>query len=490
MEYIVTPEEMKRADEITIQEYGIKSSVLMERAALQTMEVLKQEAFDLSKVLVVCGIGNNGGDGLALSRLLIEEGKTPEIVLIGNEEKATKEVREQLEILKALEIEISKELKDYTYTTIVDCLFGISLNRDLEGTYLEIVQRVNRMDVRLLSVDMPSGIHALTGKIMQDAIKADVTVTMQYKKVGQVLYPGADYCGKLVVRNIGILPKGFNHQEPKIKAFLKEEIALPKRNRNSHKGTFGKVLIIAGSEGMCGAAMLSTLSAFRTGCGMVRIMTVYENQESLQTMIPEAMLSLYDKNSFDENLCREAMEWCDCIAIGSGLSTSVVAEKIVRYVFQNATGPIVADADALNIISKEMNLLSECEEEVILTPHIGEMARLAGVSAADIKNHIIESTSDFARSYGVTCVCKDARTVIADENGNIVINLNGNSGMATAGSGDVLTGIISALVAGGLRNLEAASLACAIHAKAGDDGIKVLSEPELMARDLIKYIND
>ncbi|MDD3414537.1 MAG: NAD(P)H-hydrate epimerase [Lachnospiraceae bacterium] len=186
MEYIVTPEEMKRADEITIQEYGISSLVLMERAALQTMEVLKQEAFDLSRVLVVCGIGNNGGDGLALSRLLIEEGNTPEIVFIGNEEKATTEVREQLEILKALDVEISKELIEYPYTTIVDCLFGISLNRDLEGNYLEVAQRVNRMDTRVLSVDMPSGIHALTGKIMQDAIKADVTVTMQYKKVNVI----------------------------------------------------------------------------------------------------------------------------------------------------------------------------------------------------------------------------------------------------------------------------------------------------------------
>lgn len=495
MEKIVTPEEMSRADEATSRLFGVDSLVLMERAAVASFECLKREKFCLNDVLVVCGTGNNGGDGAALARILFEHGIKSDVVLPGNRKKCTPQCRRQLEILEKYGIPVLDAIPDgKRYTTIVDAIFGISLNRDLEGVYKDVVEKINDLRMMLLpapeilSLDMPSGVHGGTGKVMGAAVKADVTVSFAYRKLGQILYPGASYCGRLHCVNIGITDRSFEGNLPAVQAYEEKEICFPKRRMDGNKGTFGKTLLIAGSRNMCGAAILAGKAAFRSGCGMVKIVTVEENREILQEAFPEAMLMTYTKSGFDKEELLRSMEWCDCIGIGPGLSVDGCAPKLVEFVLSNASAPVVADADALNIIAMRPELLGGSRAEVVITPHVGEFGRLTGLSAGEIKTHFYETASDFARSFGVICVLKDARTMIVNENGDAVINRTGNSGMATAGSGDVLTGIICALIAQGLKPFRAASLGCALHGRAGEKGGENRSLTELMAGDIIEGI--
>lgn len=495
MEKIVTPEEMSRADGATSRIFGVDSLVLMERAAASAYECLKKEAFCLNDVLVVCGTGNNGGDGAALARILFEHGIQSDVVLLGHREKCTPQCKKQLEILERYGIAILSAIPEgKRYTAIIDAIFGISLNRDVEGIYRDAVEVINGLRMTLLpapeilSLDMPSGIHGGTGKVMGAAVKADVTISFAYRKLGQVLYPGASYCGRLHCANIGITDRSFEGNMPAVQAYEEKEICFPERKADGNKGTFGKVFLIAGSRNMCGAAVLAGKAAFRSGCGMVKIMTVEENRMILQESLPEAMLMTYTADGFDEKELLRSMEWCDCIGIGPGLSTGGCAPALVEFVLENASAPVVADADALNIIAMRPEFLSRCQAEVIITPHVGEFGRLTGLSADEVKTHFYETASDFARSFGVICVLKDARTIIVNEGGEAVINRTGNSGMATAGSGDVLAGMICSLAAQGLKPFRAASLGCALHGKAGERGSANRSLTELMAGDIIEGI--
>lgn len=494
MEYLLLPEQMKNVEQITINEYGMDSLVLMERAALGCVNILHKEGFSLKKVLVVCGVGNNGADGLAIARLLSEHDEKMTICAIGNEEKATKEWKVQKEILERMGHTICHEIPEDHYTTIIDALFGTSQNRDMEDVFVAAIQKMMRLRTSceadekvVLSVDMPSGIHPGTGRVLREAVHADVTVTFSYKKLGQILFPGTEYCGKLICTQIGIPSKALR-EVPQISILLDEEIHLPERPAYSNKGTFGKVLLIAGSDRVCGAAVLSALAAFKSGCGMVKVMTSNENRDTMIRLLPEAMISVYTMNTYNVDSLKKDLEWCDCVGIGPGIGTDALAEKLVHDTMMYANVPIVLDADALTILSSQTSLLASSEQEIVITPHVGEMSRLCGLEAHEITSHLIETTCDFARSFGVTCVCKDARTVIADENGHVIINTTGNSGMATAGSGDVLTGIICALIAGGMKPLNACSLGCAIHGKAGDQASFHMPEAEMLSRDIIKYL--
>lgn len=490
------PEEMKRADEETVRSFGIDSLVLMERAALAALDVLFTEKFCLNDVLVVCGTGNNGGDGAALARLLLEKEIKSDVVLLGDRKKCTPQCEKQLSILEHYGGVILDCIpENRRYTAIIDAIFGIALNRDVEGIFREAVEKINDLRQTLipapeiLSIDLPSGVHGETGKVMGAAVKADATVTFAFKKAGQLFYPGAALCGRLYKKEIGITERSFPAGEgPLLRAFEEQEICFPARRTDGNKGTFGKVLLIAGSKNMCGASLLSARAAFRSGCGMVRIVTPEENRMIIQQALPEAMLLTYSEDGVSQKELRRAMEWCDCIAIGPGLSDGKCARELVKLVLSEASAPVVADADALNIIAKRPELLSGCASQVVITPHIGEFGRLTGLAAEEIKAHFYDTAADFARSYGIICVCKDARTIIVNENGDGVINCTGNSGMATAGSGDVLTGIISALIAQGQDPFYAAALGCALHGRAGDRGAENRSLTELMAGDIADHL--
>jgi len=497
MNIILTPEMMQLADLKTQEFFNVPSIVLMERAAIRAYEIICDEnnEFDLARVLVIAGCGNNGGDALALARLFYENDRKCDVYICGDESKGTESFLHQKRSLKAYGCEIMKELPGEAegYTTIVDGLFGISLNRDIKGSYLEAVNYINSVKqkggCRVLALDMPSGIHAGSGHVMGAAVRADVTVTFGFKKVGQLLYPGCDYCGKIYAFPIGITKKSLvDDLEDMIYEYQPEDIVMPKRAAYSNKGTFGKVLLIAGSAKISGAAVLAGLSAMRAGAGMLKIITHEDNRAALMTLFPEAMYEFYDDKGLEESVFYAAVKWSDVIAVGPGIGTGDIARALTEMSLRQKEVPVVADADALNIISEGNVKISDAPIPVIVTPHLGEMSRLSGESIKELAADLIGKARAFAKDNNCICVLKDARTVIAAPSGKCVINTYGNSGMATAGSGDVLTGIIAAFTAAKLDIFEAAALGCAIHGRAGEEGVTALSEHELLARDIIKYI--
>ncbi len=496
MRYLVNRAVMQDLDKNTIEKMNMPGAVLMERAALAVVEELSREGLDLSQVLVICGTGNNGGDGLAVARLLHFQKVTVTVVILGKEEKMSALTKLQLSILNQYSIPVLfNNIPEKEYTTIIDAVFGIGLSRNITGEYEKAVTYMNQSPAYTVAVDIPSGIDADTGKIHHIAVKADMTVTFAYGKVGLYLFPGASYAGKLLVKDIGIYQREdiCDRNNPLIFTYeLQDLLLLKKRRENSHKGTYGRLLLIAGSENMSGAAFLSASSAYRSGVGLVKILTADTNRQILQSLIPEAVLETYPANEetvqIDLAFLERAMNWCDAIAIGPGLGISRFTTAIVEKVLQRTDKPVVMDADALTILAKNPEFLQNHKQPVILTPHLGEMARLTGENTDTVKDGIMDITFQFAKKNGILCVCKDSHSIVSDGN-KVCLNLSGNHGMATAGSGDVLTGIIGALLAQGNDPFPAAGLGTFIHGLAGDEAAKTNAKTSMMARDLLTGIN-
>lgn len=480
METILDARQMKQCDRDTIEQLGIPSAVLMERAALAVVEELYLAKLPLARVLVVCGPGNNGGDGFAVARLLAERGVRVTTAFVGTERSMTEECRLQKKICENSGIKSGSYPEDEEYTTIVDALFGIGLSRPVTGVYAEVIERINQSPAARVAVDLPSGIDTDTGQVWGTAVRADLTVTFAAKKLGQILYPGAEYCGRTVCRPIGIRVPGssareqaafWNTEQSVLPVFCctKEELGrIPKRRPYSNKGSYGKVFLIAGSEGMSGAACLAARAAYRSGCGLVRVLTPQCNRQVLQQYLPEAIVSSYETVKQAEQLLLEGLHWADAVGIGPGLGTGTLAGSLLRRTLQSFAGPMVIDADGLNLIAEDPTLLKgRSSDAVIVTPHIGEMLRLTGLAKETLLADLIGSCRSFAGKHRVICVQKDARTVVSDGS-RVCINLTGNSGMAAGGSGDVLTGVLCGLLAQGMEPFAAAAIGVFLHGLAGD----------------------
>lgn len=483
MKYILTGKQMKAVDSHTMNEIGIPGIVLMERAALSVASLIMEKETRDKTVLVVCGVGNNGADGLAVCRMLHLNGYNTCICILGDISKATDDFKTQLNIVKKLGVQIDDKMK--SCDIIVDAIFGVGLSREITGKYKNAIEEINKERARRYAVDIPSGVDADTGKILGTAVKAHDTVTFGYHKVGTVLYPGADYCGKVTVADIGFA--GDMEPDDKIKYIEKQDLKnVPKRKNYSNKGTYGKVLIIAGSRDISGAAVLSALAAFKTGAGMVRVFTHENNRGIIGRLIPEAMINTYNTEHFDMKSLEACINWCNVIAVGPGIGTGELQTKMIEKVL-DAKLLTVLDADGINTISRKKEIKNKLHKNVIMTPHLGEMSRFMAVSVEEIAENLIKYAEKVNYQYGVSVVLKDARTVIVNNNGTY-INLTGNSGMATAGSGDVLTGIIVALLGmkAGLDN--AAVLGPFIHGLAGDLAAKEFTKESMMAGDIVKKI--
>lgn len=505
-QYLVTAEEMKRYDANTVREYHMPGLLLMERAALATVEELQRmRGNEPCRVLVVAGRGNNGGDGLAIGRLLMLQGYRVTFVMPGEGTYArcTEEARRQIDILQAYQAHIFSRLPEGEYDIVIDAVFGVGLSRPLEGIWMDIIQWINRCEAFVCSVDIPSGIHADTGKVMGCAVHADLTVTYGFRKVGHMLYPGTVYCGKLACGQIGIDEYSFLGEAPYWYTYIGEEHGLlPVRRADGNKGTFGKALVIAGSREIAGAAMMAAKSTFRIGAGMVKAITAAENRQALQQFVPEAMLLTYTDNIFGEDVffteaLREAEKWADCILVGPGTGTGEIAHRLLRFCVSESSLPLVIDADGLNMLAQDPELQNamagrkDQERTVILTPHLGEFARLYGCSAAQAKEHLTEYPRLLADRLHCILVCKDARTVVVQHRGRQgYINSSGNSGMATAGSGDVLAGMVTGLLAQGMAGMEAAVAGVYLHGCAGDLAAERETEAAMMATDIISCIKD
>ena len=496
MRDIVTAQEMKDLDRNTIEKAGVLSLVLMERAALKTVEEIRKHWKNgcREKVLVVCGSGNNGGDGLAIARLLHLQGVSVSFYFPGKEEKMTPETRRQMEIARNYEVPQVHNLKPDEYTTIVDAIFGVGLARPVEGVYAQILRELNQSMAFKVAVDLPSGVDADTGRELGTAFHADLTVTFAFRKRGLCFYPGRMYAGETVVADIGIY-EDFTHPASVHSVECRDLSLLPERVPYGNKGTFGKVLLVAGSPGMCGAAYLSAAAALKCSAGMVKIQTVEENRIPLQTLLPEAMITC----EFDESANQKMMDWCDVLVIGPGLGVSGQSRERAQWFLVHASmcgKPVILDADGLNLLSVHSEWKRFLGRNVILTPHLGEMSRLCDKGIGEIQNHLIRTAVDYAEETGTTCVLKDACTVVSDKSGETYLNLSGNAGMATAGSGDVLSGVLAGIVCMFLSTEKklspalTAALGVYVHGAAGDKAAETVGERGMTARDIIRFLPD
>ncbi len=512
MKYILTARQMQECDANTMEAgFGIPSAVLMERAALAVTEEIMAVCPDPSAaILVACGTGNNGGDGLAIARLLYRKGYDVTVLFPGKEEKCSAECARQLGILRKYaantsRLRITGKMPALNPDLTVDALFGIGLARNLGGIWREIVDKLNTVQGPKVSVDIPSGISADTGKVMGTAFDADFTVTFGFAKIGQILYPGASYCGKLIVKDMGIDEASFSDGEHAVRSAEPSDLsALPKRDDDSNKGTYGKLLIFAGSYNMAGAAAFASKAAYRSGAGLVRVATDSANREIIQSLVPEAILSTYDAKTDMRSFVEEQVSWADAVVLGPGIGQSRQAEEMVQCVLETAQIPCLIDADGLNLLSAHPEWAQGSRyvkkgsvPELIVTPHPGEMARLLHTTVDAVKDDLIAAARELAGRLHAVTVLKDAHTVLcipassekdASAEGDIWINRTGNNGMATAGSGDVLAGVIGALLGQGVSAAKAAILGVMIHGMAGDAAASVIGKTSLMASDLTDAI--
>ncbi|MDO4301359.1 MAG: NAD(P)H-hydrate dehydratase [Clostridia bacterium] len=470
--FLLTNMEMKEIERTAIEDKGIPSLILMENAARGAVDVILSH--NPKNVIVFAGKGNNGGDGLAIARMLITNGIKTKIIFVGNKEKATTDCRKNLEILKKYNSDIvygTEDININNYDLVVDALIGTGLSRKLNDEYIEIVNLINKGKF-IISIDCPTGVNSDNGNDYGIAVNADITVTFHLPKIGLLLYPAYSHIGKLVVKNIGV-PYICNYN-----AFILENpsVLLPKRIPDSNKGTYGKALFISGCDTMAGAAVINGTSAYMAGCGLVNICSSPHVISVIHNTLPEAVTTRRENMSLD---------YGNVIAIGSGLGISDESKELVKYVLKNAKTPVVADADALNIIAENEELKSYTS---VITPHLKEMSRLTGLDVSRIKENIIKIAKDYAEKYNTVVVLKDARSIIASPDGRICINITGTPAMSKGGSGDSLTGVITGLMAQGVNAFDASCLGTYINGKAGEIAEEESSSYSVLALNISRAI--
>lgn len=481
---------MKACDRREI-ETRTPSAVLMEKAAREVYRVLLRD-FDVSRVLFVCGGGNNGGDGLIAATLCAADGNETNILFCGREDACTAETATRLAEAKKAGVKLVSDL-DGEYTTIVDAMFGIGLSREIDGENAAIISRINRSRAKVLSVDIPSGICADNGEILGCSVKADETVAIQAYKRGHFLGDGVEYCGKLICVDIGISCIGaenFDGEDDMIPLVLGEKDIhlLSKRKKDSNKGTFGRVLIVGGSPGMCGAVYFSALAAYRSGAGLVEIFTAEENRVPLQSLIPEAIITTTDWNEPDTNALISAVGRSRVVCVGPGMGMSVGALRILASVYKNVSSSLIVDADALNLTAK-YGLGYPNAIPVTVTPHPLELSRLTGKTVDELKADYWYEAKRYAGENRIICVAKDHHTVIANKN-NLFVNASGSPAMAKGGNGDVLCGVIAGLRSVGLSMVAASSLGVYLHGLAGEKAEEKYGMSAPLARELADMVGE
>jgi hydroxyethylthiazole kinase-like uncharacterized protein yjeF len=505
---VVTAEEMRGIDRETIEGRGIPGVVLMERAGLAVVSKIK-EIFGRKRVIVVSGGGNNGGDGLVVARNLYNEGWDVRVFLTAKPEdlKGDASLQYKAAVKFGVDIQPIKELLDnYSsifsrHSIIVDAILGTGLSKNVTGTLSEVIGLLNKSNVPVISVDIPSGISSDNGHVMGEAVKADYTVTFGLPKRGHLLYPGAEYSGKLFIEDIGFPNELIRSEKLNIELLMKDDVStlIPERRKYSHKGDYGHVLVIAGSKGKTGAALMASKACLRTGAGLVTIGVPESLSDVFQSRVTEEMtLILPDRG--DGTLSKKALDkildflnkTADVLAIGPGIGVSTETGKLMKALIKNLSIPIVIDADGINSIKGERGVFSKSKASVILTPHPGEMARLLSqkskVSSKEVEKDRINIAMSFAKETGTYLVLKGVPTVVATPDGRSFINSTGNPGMATGGVGDVLTGMISGFLSQTINPLHACILGVYIHGLAGDIAASEKGQYPLIATDIVDKI--
>ena len=499
MRRALTAARMRAADQAAESRFGMPSPLLMENAGRELAKVARELGAPGGRYVVVCGPGNNGGDGLVAARFLLSEGLRVTLVLVGDKAKLTPESKRNLHALAPYGIQpqpLGAVSEPRAGDVVVDALFGTGLTRAPTGEFAEAIEHLLRWragGAKVVAADMPSGLHTDTGEPFTPCVEADITVTFGFLKQGQLQEPGATRCGELRCVDIGIPSEAVDPQ-PGAELFLVEEAdargALAPRGSDTHKGSYGHVLVVAGSHGKSGAAAMAALGALRGGAGLVTVATRSEVVESVLGHAPEVMGWPLDTRGplglADLEPLLEAAEKKDVLVIGPGIPRGEETVTLLRELFSRVQVPMVLDADALNAVATDLDVLRRAKGGLVLTPHPGEMSRLTGVPTKDLQRARVEVSRDFARTHGVTLVLKGARTLIAHSDGTVYVNPTGNPGMATGGMGDVLSGLVGALLGQGLKLPEAAWAAVYAHGLSGDLMVARRGQLGLIATDVAK----
>ncbi|MFQ5328815.1 MAG: NAD(P)H-hydrate dehydratase [Thermodesulfobacteriota bacterium] len=498
---------MGRMDRQAVAQYGMSEIVLMENAGRGVADVVASYIREGKKrVTILAGKGNNGGDGFVAARHLSNRGFDVALLLLANPSDVKGNAKVNMDIWDKMGgrtemVRTAKELRGLLSllkhsALIVDAIFGTGLSSSVKGHHGRVIDTINDLSLPVVAVDIPSGLNAATGAILGHAVMADVTATMAFPKIGLVTYPGADYAGVVEVVDIG-MPREIT-DDADIPWNLVDGTMVGgmvrQRERDSHKGSCGHLLVVAGSPGKTGAATMTAMGALRCGAGLVTVgapeslHTIMEVKtvEVMTAPLPET--DSHTVGSDDFRAITELMEGKKALVIGPGLGDNSEVRGLVIRLIAKSPIPMIIDADALNVIAGHLDVLKRARSPLILTPHPGEMARLLGKKSAHVQGNRVEVASDFAKEHKVTVALKGARTVIAGADGAVFINTTGNPGMATAGTGDLLSGIISGLVGQGYEPMEATVLGVYLHGLAGDRVAEAQGEIGMVATDILDEV--
>jgi NAD(P)H-hydrate epimerase len=505
---ILTCSEMREADRRAIQDVGIPARVLMENAGRAVVEAMRKRIDDLESLstVIVCGKGGNGGDGLVVLRTLASLGYDARAVVLAPFEGLSAEALDNLQSALKLGLAVESAPTADAWAdalagvasadVIVDAIFGIGLAEAPRGIYERVLEDLNALDAFGVAVDVPSGLSSDAGSIPGVAFEADLTVALGAPKVCHFLPPASEICGALEVVDIGIPPELLEGGEPRLETIDGEALAelVPRRRPNSHKGTYGHLLIVAGSVGKTGAAVMAAEAALRTGVGLVTVASAKSAIPMMATRVPEAMwepLPETESGALARSAKPRLLELLhsrDALALGPGLGTEEETVALVHEIVAALETPAVVDADGLNALARRPDAFSTVAPSMALTPHPGEAGRLLASTAKEVTRDRLRAVRRLARDRGAHVLLKGHRSLVSDPNGNVRVNLTGNPGMATGGTGDVLTGVVGSLLAQGVEIGDALALAAHVHGLAGDFAAAEVGKTSLVATDVIQKL--
>ena len=505
---LVTANEIQAMDRLTIEDFGIPGMVLMENAGRGATRFLLQQFPDIEnkKVAVIAGRGNNGGDGFVIARYLKQKGIQVQVYLLAVRDRVQGDALANLKLLKPLEVPVVEIPDEASFSKIksemhgldlwIDAILGTGLKSDVKGYFKTIIDFINKLNKPVFAVDVPSGLNSDTGQPCGTCICAAATATFAYAKTGHMVYPGADYIGNLKIVDIGIPPHIAAAVGPRhflSTAQLIRSHLIP-RPADAHKGSTGHLLVIAGSIGKTGAAAMTSMSALRTGAGLVTLGVAESLNAALEGRMLEAMTAplpesgsgVLGESAF--NAIQQELPGKRCLAIGPGLGQAAETKKLICKIIRQSEIPVVVDADGLNNLAGELKHFKKTKAPIILTPHPGEMSRLLDTRVSKVQQDRIECARDFSVRYNVHVVLKGARTIIAHPDGRVFINPTGNAGMASGGMGDVLTGVIAGLIVQGLTPEAACHAGVYLHGAAADSLVEDMGPYGFLAGDVMKAI--
>lgn len=496
--YILSTEEMSNIDKRAIEEFAIPGEVLMENAGKAVADKTEKCLGDMfgKKVLVVCGKGNNGGDGYVVARHMHEKGARVYVIMCASKDEITGDAKIMLERLPAqIRLTTLERVGDIHFDVAVDAVFGTGFKGRIDSRFAKVIETINKCAGFVVAVDIPSGVNGNTGAVSNPCVQADYTFTFCCEKLGHRIYPGKGMCGKTIVCDIGIPDQAVLDEKPKTELFTKNKMDAMLRpfSPMDHKGINGKLLIIGGSTGMTGSVCMAAMAAMRAGVGLCYVAVPRSVYPIVATKLTEAIIIPVEDNqkgciapSALEDL-KDILTKVDAVVIGCGMSVTEDTRGFMYNMSDKFKTPVLIDADGLNIISKNMDCLYNCDVPVVLTPHMMEMARLLGAPLENVMNDRAGTAKSFAKDKRVTLVLKGDGTITAYGN-SAYINTSGNPGMATGGSGDVLSGIIGAFLAGGMKPFSAAACGVFLHGMAGDYAAEQMSMRGMIATDIINAL--